>query len=946
MNLFCTLPAHNKKRGHSLIEVIVGLGIFMILVPGVITLSMGSYTDTLRSEKKLIATGFAQQAIEATRAIRNQSWEALTPGQYGLSKSSGVWDLDGTHDRIHDTYDRHITISERNAYTKEVTVTVDWNVTKSIQNSITLTSWFTNWGSNTWVQSSQADFEAGSFNTITAQNGTLTLEQAGDIDTIDVIKNINFPGSADILSAHIDHNTLYLTTTSDSQYGEFIAIDISDQTRGKTTIIGDTDLFATAYSADVANGYAYVTTNTDNAELRIIRLSDMQEVNQIDIPGTSDTVSVTVKNDIAYISRTEEWSGYWDWNLWQWIEFDEFFAYDISTPEGTVDQRGATKLNEDVNDFVLKDTYAILATSDTREIQVIDLNTFTVVAQYDLPGDADALTIKRDGDWAFVGRDGGWTDEVYKLNIQNPLAITTENSIDLDNDAVQGMDIHTGKVFLALENYGESESVIIDADSLDIIKKLDHFNYYNSSAIAASGRFVYATSYYDADTLQIWTGGSGGWTDPERVSIVNLDDYEWPDVTGLVVDGAYAFVTTYYNGGGNDAELYILDIQDPYNPSIIGSYDVDEDVYDLAIQGDRAYLATGGNRSELMIVDISQKSSPRLLGTYDTPRSKNAYAVAAQGTTVFLGTDKQNGRYPDELFVLDVSNPQDINLLESLDTKDRIYDLDIDEDILAIATRNNTQEVILVDISNPKNLSVLDTFNTEKNGDAYAVNIADDLLVVGLQDNGKRDDCVFLNISTPRTIKKISGLDIGDVNDIAIKDDILFVVSDKGQEELSLWNIADRTNPQQISAYSNDWWEHTAVAVQGDFVFVGSTPDDKEVQIFGPSKTSSPLARLGIFTSLPFDSEETQTDYTKFSWTQGGTGTVKCQIRTAATKTGLEHALWVGSEGHENSFYGVPDLDIIEYPSATGRRWIQYRCILEGDGITAPTIENVSIEYQ
>ncbi len=63
--------------------------------------------------------------------------------------------------------------------------------------------------------------------------------------------------------------------------------------------------------------------------------------------------------------------------------------------------------------------------------------------------------------------------------------------------------------------------------------------------------------------------------------------------------------------------LQVIDISDPANPTLVGTYDTPGYARGVAVSGDHAFVADGD--SGLQVIDISDPANPTLVGTYDTP---------------------------------------------------------------------------------------------------------------------------------------------------------------------------------------------------------------------------------------------------------------------------------------------------------------------------------------
>jgi hypothetical protein len=82
-------------------------------------------------------------------------------------------------------------------------------------------------------------------------------------------------------------------------------------------------------------------------------------------------------------------------------------------------------------------------------------------------------------------------------------------------------------------------------------------------------------------------------------------------VTAIQVSGAYAYLALG-NPNDSDVGLQIVDVHNPDNPTLLGSYN-GADAADLAIKGKLVYLAAV---PDLKIIDVSDPATPVLAGTY------------------------------------------------------------------------------------------------------------------------------------------------------------------------------------------------------------------------------------------------------------------------------------------------------------------------------------------
>ncbi len=132
------------------------------------------------------------------------------------------------------------------------------------------------------------------------------------------------------------------------------------------------------------------------------------------------------------------------------------------------------------------------------------------------------------------------------------------------------------------------------------------------------------------------------------LQIVNISNPEAPTLEGgirttlgdankVYVVGDHAFVT---NGNGVNS----IDVIDPKNPTIRGTYQTTGDVYGIHVTGNYAYLAVADNTGfgGLHVLDVSNPASPFRVALYKTPI--NAHDVYVSGNYAYL-TDSVKGLY-------------------------------------------------------------------------------------------------------------------------------------------------------------------------------------------------------------------------------------------------------------------------------------------------------------
>lgn len=148
-----------KELGFGIIEIIVAVAIFVIIAVTAVSTVVQTFSTNRLAKEETLASFFAQEGVEAVRSIKNQNWNNLSYGTFGLDNSSGKWQFLGSSD-TNDKYTRQIVLSEvyRNETgnviesggtldddTYKLDSTVSWNFTPTRNNFVSFTAYLTNY---------------------------------------------------------------------------------------------------------------------------------------------------------------------------------------------------------------------------------------------------------------------------------------------------------------------------------------------------------------------------------------------------------------------------------------------------------------------------------------------------------------------------------------------------------------------------------------------------------------------------------------------------------------------------------------------------------------------------------------------------------------------------------------------------------------------------------
>lgn len=199
----------------------------------------------------------------------------------------------------------------------------------------------------------------------------------------------------------------------------------------------------------------------------------------------------------------------------------------------------------------------------------------------------------------------------------------------------------------------------------------------------------YADIYVGTDSIYLYhsqSGNAGLICQIAKFSINNgnIDAVNAATVKGAVYDtfainesdGALRVLTTYMdNAGVTDNQLYLFDKNLKLTGSLTGIAK-NEEIYAARYLGNTAYFITYRNTDPLFAVDLTDMSNPVLLGQLEITGFSEYLHFWENGTLLGLGyeTDPESGiRKGLKLVMFDISNPRELNVIDSIVLNDCLY---------------------------------------------------------------------------------------------------------------------------------------------------------------------------------------------------------------------------------------------------------------------------------
>ena len=363
---------------------------------------------------------------------------------------------------------------------------------------------------------------------------------------------------------------------------------------------------------------------------------------------------------------------------------------------------------------------------------------------------------------------------LFRSVIRVDLQDTANNFIlDLDGMATTTDIVRTddGKIVVSSRNNNGGAEVHVRSSSLSAVygqvEVGDHVN-----ALAAKGDYIFIAS---ANNNELGIMDHTDCLGALEGYGCNTKWYDVPQSTGELSALTLHDDTLYV--GRTNGYLHILDVSDPLDPS--HEYAVDTGsaaLTDIAPdERNNVILVStdGASTKEVLVVDLSNsdvvpvdlvgaQSTDAIirhgnlayvaardneeiqilrggLGGWIAPQFVDDYDIdgGADGRAMYVAQGKSFVITGTVLTVFDVSDPGNIQLLDSLDAGFTLQDVVAQGDYIYVATNHNQQELITLDMSDPQNITPVPggIFNSEGGQDGISVELDGDRLYLGTRKN-------------------------------------------------------------------------------------------------------------------------------------------------------------------------------------------------------------------
>jgi len=315
---------------------------------------------------------------------------------------------------------------------------------------------------------------------------------------------------------------------------------------------------------------------------------------------------------------------------------------------------------------------------------------------------------------------------------------------------------------------------------------------------------------------------------------VSQDVINPPHLVGQVVTPSDAFdavlIAPYVIVPDYDAGIHVIDVTDPTDPFIVGSYDTPGYAVQCAVAGNTVYVADhrlGG----MQIVRITNKATPGFVASYVT--GDVAVMVAERDGVALLGY------LEGTIDILDVSNPATPTRLATYDTPGAVRHAVFDGDLVYLA--DSGFGLLCIDISSPASpVAVGSAAGDRPIGAALRGDVA--FLADG---SGGLHSFDISNPSVPVSLDALL------FSGPAVKVEItghFAVLAAHVAGGLQVVDVTDPAGLVSVSSYVTGNYAH-GVAVDGDYAYLA---DGEGLKVFRIFDSSVPVKRrtLGGIKSL------------------------------------------------------------------------------------------------
>jgi len=476
------------------------------------------------------------------------------------------------------------------------------------------------------------------------------------------VGTLDLSGADNTRAVYLIGSNLYVARNNGTSY-DFVLIDTTDPSA--MSVSNSLELGASVFGIDIDSNqeYAFLVTNNGSEEIMVINLSSFSKEIAMNITGTDNAESVAVYGGSVFVGSASDsndliivrvQSGGWEsptliasadksgshnanevyvsGNYAYLVtqnnaSLNELWIYDVTVPSSPV-YLGSFDVGANINDIVVSNTVAYLATSDNSlELDIIDVSVPTSPARIgslSLEGTQDATSVAINGNYVYVGRLQGTKEEFAVVDVSTPSSPSKVGELQFSSD-VNDLAVSGNYVYGATSD-NNKEFVVFDVSAPATPSETASYNLStntNANTIALSGSVLSIGRANGASSSELAVLDITTPTSPSLFGEGEVGDAVlgvWMDSTNYV----------YMVSDEANSEFQRWDISTPASPIEDVVFDLNVNANGVYFNGTNAFLATAHDTMELQIIG---EGSPPAQYSHEGTMTSQAFDSGAVGTT-------------------------------------------------------------------------------------------------------------------------------------------------------------------------------------------------------------------------------------------------------------------------------------------------------------------------
>jgi hypothetical protein len=302
----------------------------------------------------------------------------------------------------------------------------------------------------------------------------------------------------------------------------------------------------------------------------------------------------------------------------------------------------------------------------------------------DLPGNENGIKVVIDGTEAYVIQDRG-TESLIAIDISDSLSPSILGIANILGGP-RGLAV-SGDLLFAASTQRDAEFQMFDISSpsaMSLVYRHDPTHRQPGLSVLADGGYVYLGRERGKEQ-EFWVYDV---SDPEGVLVHGVLDMEG-SIEDSVRYGDYLVVAS----DDRNQEVKVIDISDPSGPFVAGGYDLPGKSAALACDISGNHLIVGMDTGAVYLLDVSDIADISIVGEYEAGRAVRDISLDRESGIAFIGGDENKA----ELQILDISDPAAISQIGVYDAPADINGVWYDEasGLLYAVGDSNDQELMI-----------------------------------------------------------------------------------------------------------------------------------------------------------------------------------------------------------------------------------------------------------